>query len=284
LDERKLVPRFLDFFIRTPGFRNQVEAQGSTNYAAIRPLNVLNYRMPLPPKEEQRRIVARIEALNKQINDARRICEQSDANLTNLLNAAYGRIAGDAPRKLLSEIAPLQRRPVQHEVDESYPRVAVRSFGRGTFHRPALVGSEITWQKLFLVRSGDILISNIKAWEGAVAVAEPCDDGRVGSHRYLTCVPVPGVATARFVCFHLLTPEGLHAIGAASPGSADRNRTLGAKALQKIPIPVPPIDDQLWFDDLCVSVEQVRSLRVDEFRAIDALLPSILNSAFQGEF
>src|SRR5437773_7462767 len=38
-----------------------------------------------------------------------------------------------------------------------------------------------------------ILVSNIKAWEGALAVAKPEDDGRVGSHRYLTCVPNKGV-------------------------------------------------------------------------------------------
>ena len=41
IDETKLDRRFLDFFIRTPAFREQVAAQGSTNYAAIRPAHVL---------------------------------------------------------------------------------------------------------------------------------------------------------------------------------------------------------------------------------------------------
>ena len=43
-------------------------------------------------------------------------------------------------------------------------------------------------------------MSNIKAWEGAIAVAGPEDDGRFGSHRYLTFVPVDDVATASFLC------------------------------------------------------------------------------------
>src|SRR5262249_20813658 len=55
--------RFLDFYVRTPAFRDQVFAQGSTNYAAIRPKDVLSYTMPLPPLPEQRQIVARIEEL-----------------------------------------------------------------------------------------------------------------------------------------------------------------------------------------------------------------------------
>src|ERR1035441_9809957 len=55
VDESKLDRRFLDFFIRTPAFREQVAAQGSTNYAAIRPAHVLGYEIPLPPLAEQRR-------------------------------------------------------------------------------------------------------------------------------------------------------------------------------------------------------------------------------------
>ncbi len=61
MDDTVLDLRFLDFFIRTPTFHEQVQAQGSTNYAAIRPTDVLCYQIPFPPLEEQRRIVARIE-------------------------------------------------------------------------------------------------------------------------------------------------------------------------------------------------------------------------------
>ena len=48
IDESKLDGRFLDYFIRTPAFSEQIEAQGSTNYAAIRPGDVLDYEIPLP--------------------------------------------------------------------------------------------------------------------------------------------------------------------------------------------------------------------------------------------
>lgn len=71
VEDHVLDKRFLDFFIRTPIFREQVQAQGSTNYAAIRPADVLTYQIPLPSLEEQRRIVARIEELAARIEEAR---------------------------------------------------------------------------------------------------------------------------------------------------------------------------------------------------------------------
>jgi type I restriction enzyme, S subunit len=161
--------------------------------------------------------------------------------------------------------------------------VAVRSFGKGTFHKTPLQGAEITWQKPYLVKSGDILISNIKAWEGAVAVATEEDDGRVGSHRYLTCVPIHGISTARFVCFHLLAPEGIFELEQASPGSADRNRTLNVKALMQIPIPVPSYGEQCHFDRLYQKVDGLKRLQSDTAAELDALLPSVLDKAFKGE-
>jgi type I restriction enzyme S subunit len=149
----------------------------------------LSITIPLPPLAEQQRIVARIEELAGKIGEALRYRKEIGIQSDSLLLSAYHRIADSAPRRPMIEIAPLDRRPVTVDIKMSYPQVSVRSFGRGSFHKPPLVGNEVTWQKPFLVKSGDILISNIKAWEGALAVASPEDDGRVASHRYLTCVP-----------------------------------------------------------------------------------------------
>jgi type I restriction enzyme, S subunit len=281
----KLDPKWLQAIFDANYLQGQLdaEAKGTTGYAAVRPKILLACEIPLPPLAEQRRVVARIEDLATQINEARGLREEIEGDLNVMLASAHRQIAADAPRKTLIEVAPLNRRPAVVELEKSYPTIAVRSFGRGTFHKPPLIGSEITWEKPFLVKAGDILVSNIKAWEGALAVAKPGDDGRFGSHRYLTCVPIKGVATARFVCFYLLTPEGLHAVGEASPGSADRNRTLSAKAFMQILVPVPEYSKQLWFDSLCEEVDKLKDLQVETAAEIDALLPSVLSKAVAGK-
>jgi|SRR5208283_2988395 len=286
VNENRCVPHFLLNYLRTPeGLKQLISicpgSAGRNRVLSIR--RISEVLVPLPSLVEQRRIVARIDELSAQIHEARGLRKETEGDLNLLLASAHRQIAVGAPTKPLIEVAPLNRRPVTVEPERNYPQIAVRSFGRGTFHKPPLIGNEVTWEKPFLVKAGDILVSNIKAWEGALAVAGPEDDGRFGSHRYLTCVPIKGVATARFVCFHLLTPEGLHEVGEASPGSADRNRTLSAKAFMQIPVPVPDYSQQLWFDSLCKEVDKLKRLQSVTAADLDALPPSVLSKAFAGE-
>jgi type I restriction enzyme S subunit len=283
--ENRLLPTYLGWMCRTASFVEECKraSEGTTNRVRLQEDKFLAREIPLPTLAEQRRVVARIDELAAKIHEARTLREEIEAELNAMLAAAHRQIAVDAPRKPLGEVAPLDRRPVAVDVEKSYPAIAVRSFGRGTFHKPPLVGSEVTWEKAFLVKAGDILVSNIKAWEGALAVARPEDDGRVGSHRYLTCVPIEGVATARFVCSYLLSPEGLHGVSEASPGSADRNRTLSAKGFMRIPIPVPKYAEQLRFDAICREVDALKRLQAETAIELNALLPAILDRAFKGE-
>ena len=282
-DATTLDGRYLGWFIRTPAFFEQVAAQGSTNYAAIRPGHVLEYDIPLPSLTEQRRLVARIDALAEKIDEVKQVADANLHRAQSFLEAVFREISESAHRQRLGDVSPLNRRPATMDFAAEYPQISVRSFGRGTFHNPPLKGSEITWEKPHRVEAGDILISNIKAWEGAIAVVNPEDAGRYGSHRYLTYVPVPGLVTARYLCFYLLTPEGLFHVGEASPGSADRNRTTSAKKFQEIPVPVPSFKCQVWFGKLYSLVLAARAKWEEAAIARDALLPAILDKAFRGE-
>ena len=90
IDTEKIDRAYLGYFIRTPMFRDQVEAQGSTNYAAIRPAEVLSYRIPLPSMSEQQRIVAAIEEIEKLRELQARSFEASDLLLQSVLHQAFG--------------------------------------------------------------------------------------------------------------------------------------------------------------------------------------------------
>ncbi len=70
------------------------------------------------------------------------------------------------------------------------------------------------------------IISNIMAWEGAIAVAWPEDKGRIGVHRFITCVPMQGVVMSDFLSFYFQIGEGFQKIVEASPATIARNRTL----------------------------------------------------------
>ena len=118
------------------------------------------------------------------------------------------------------------------------------------------------------------------AWEGAVAIAQPEDAGRVGSHRFLTCVPEPTIATTDFLLFYFQSLDGLQRLGEASPGGAGRNRTLGLKKLEAIEVPVPPLETQHWFDRLQAKARRIRAIRAASARDADALIPALLHEVF----
>lgn len=282
----RLEPKFLDWMFKRPRMWEQIAGGSSgTNVRRQRlnPADFLDAKVAFPPVSEQRRIVAKIEEVSDQIEGARSLQSNIEEELSLLLLSAYTKLAEFAERRSLGEVAPLVRRQVCIDTASIYPQVAARSFGRGTFHKPALIGSEATWEKAFLVKQNDILVSNIKAWEGALAVAGPQDDGRYGSHRYLTFVPRESVATSNFICFHLLSRDGLHAVSEASPGSADRNRTLNTKLLLQAQVPVPPLAQQLWFDQLHAQVNAIKRQQAETSAELDALMPAILDKAFKGE-
>ena len=283
VEERHLLRRFLHWYCQTSNFLEQVNARGSTNYAAIRPGNVLTYTIPLPSLVEQHRIVTNLDKVGALAAERSKVIEAAERDAKAMLSNAFRQIIDGAPYRPMAEVAPLVRRPVEIEPEQNYPELGVRSFGRGTFHKPVLDGMAVGSKKLFRIRADDLLFNIVFAWEGAVAIAQPKDDGRVGSHRFLTCVPDSNTVTADCLRFYLLTPEGLSKLGDASPGGAGRNRTLGLKKLDAITAPVPSLGRQRWFDRLQRQVHQVEALRESGRQDVAALLPAMLYRMFNDE-
>ncbi|MBF0392023.1 MAG: restriction endonuclease subunit S [Alphaproteobacteria bacterium] len=175
----------------------------------------------------------------------------------------------------MSDVAPILRRPVETAPGNNYPLLAVRSFGRGTFCKPPLEGDEITWQNLFQVRAGDLLFSNIKAWEGAVAIVANDDDGRYCSHRYITCAADQAQVLPAFLGYYFRTPQAVWQLAQASPGSADRNRTLSMAALKRILVPLPSLEEQgrivAQLNTVVAKLHQIDAIHGEIDRTIAAL-------------
>ena len=248
----------------------------------ISPEKFLSLEIPLPSLDDQHRIVERLDRVAALVDERRNAIDAAERETQALLLKAFQRAIDGAPLRTMAEVAPLVRRPVEIDLDAAYPELGVRSFGRGTFHKPGLPGSEVGNKKLFRISAGDLVFNIVFAWEGAVAVAQPEDDGRFGSHRFLTCVPAPDIATAEFLRFYFSTPEGLQKLGEASPGGAGRNRTLGLKKLESLQVPVPPIGRQHWFDRLQTKAYEARAIRASTVQDVDALIPAMLHEIFEG--
>jgi type I restriction enzyme S subunit len=281
----KIESRWLHWITKTRWFWNKCASlsQGTSGKDRIRPERFLSITVPLPSIEEQRRIVKQIDFVTNRLESVESLRLETDKAIRRLLLSAYQKATNGAKRLPLAQIAPLRRRPVKIDDAISYPELGVRSFGKGTFHKPALEGVLVGTKKLFRIEEGDLLFNIVFAWEGAVAVASKDDHGRFGSHRFLTCVTDPELALPEFLCFHFLTEMGLDQLGQASPGGAGRNRTLGVDKVAKIAVPVPDLEKQLSFMMLLKQFDAQKTLAGQINDEMLALEHSLLNQAFSIE-
>lgn len=284
-DTTALEPRWFHWITRWKPFWDQCEekSRGATGKNRIKPERFLEIAVPFPPLAEQRRLAAKLDQVDARVVEAKRLTEQVAEEQMVLLTRRVEELSKGAPRATMAEVAPVVRRPVDVQPSEWYPELGIRSFGKGTFHKEAIKGSELGSKRIYRIEPGDLLFSNVFSWEGAIAVVQPEDKGRFGSHRFITCVPDPDRATAEFLCYYFLTDEGLADIRAASPGAAGRNKTLGVKKLEEIEVPLPPLEKQQEFGELLRRLRMASNIHGQTAASLDYFMPALLDHAFRGE-
>lgn len=286
VDHDRLLPRYLFWMFKRPDVWRQV-AVGSKGMGdrrqRVHPEQVLRHRINLPSLEEQRRIVQRLDTVAALVADRRRAIEAAERETQALLLKAFQRAIEGAPLRPMSEVAPLVRRPVEIEAQKDYTEIGVRSFYNGIFHRRTMPGSEFSWQDLFWIKEGDLVFSNLMAWEKAIAVASPYDEGTVGNHRMLTCEINLDLATPGFLMAYFRTFEGFSSVVGHSPGTIARNKTLSSKKLPTILVPVPSLETQRWFDQLETKAREARAIRASTAQDVDTLIPAMLHEIFNGK-
>jgi type I restriction enzyme S subunit len=290
IDESKLDRCFLDFFIRTPAFREQVAAQGSTNYAAIRPAHVLGYEIPLPPLAEQRRVVARIGELAGQIHEARSLRHQATEEVESLVSARSAEVFRQSSGNEtvpLESIAILERGKFSHR-----PRNEPRFFG-GT--HPWIQIGEIESAEKFIRRwtetlNDDGLAISKKFPKGTVLISIAATIGAVGILDFDCCIPdsivgvTPRNGTDSEFLYHFLRYLREH-LEEIAPQSAQKNINL--QILSRLPVPKLSLLEQrrivAELDALQAEVDALKRLQAETAAELDALLPSLLDRAFKGE-
>jgi hypothetical protein len=144
----------------------------------------------------------------------------------------------------VGDVLRLERRQIDVDPTGNYREIGVRSFGNGIFHKPAVTGDQLGNKRVFKIEPGDLVLSNVFGWEGAVALAGETERGMIGSHRFMTYVPRDQRILTAWARWFFTSERGLELLGAASPGSAGRNRTLAIDRFERLEIPLPKLDEQ----------------------------------------
>ncbi|MCL4476241.1 MAG: restriction endonuclease subunit S [Nitrospirae bacterium] len=295
-NEDRLDRRYLGWFIKTPEFRKQVEAQGSTNYAAIRPGDVLGYQIPLPPLSEQRWIVARIEQLTAKIEEARRLrrqaAEEAEALFSTEIVALFskGEDSGWVKNTLGEYVVDCCYGTSEKTTDDDSGTPILRmgniQGGRLNYYDLKYLHLGETERSRLLLKRGDILVNRTNSAElvGKCAVFDK--DAEFAFASYLIRLRLDTTrANPNLVAAYINSDAGrayMFRERKQMTGQANVNSTK----LRALPIVLPPISEQrrivAYLDDLHARVDSLKRLQTDTAAELDALLPSVLDKAFRG--
>lgn len=300
VDESRLDRRFLDNYIRTRDFQDQVMAQGSTNYAAIRPSDVLGYTIPLPPLDEQRRIVARIKALAARIAEARGLRQAAMAEVEMLLPRVISKLSFEesawttmrsavADHKGAVRTGPFGSQLLHEEfVGVGVPAIGIRNVQLNRFELNAgwfVTPEKFQELKRYQVHAGDVL-ATIMATIGRFCVVPDDVPAAFTTKHVLAMTMDRSVANPRFVSYMLNFHEVCRwTLLAQVEGSAQP--TFNSSKVLSASIPLPPLVEQThkvtFLDEVGGKVTAMTDLQKQTRNELDALLPSVLDKAFRGE-
>jgi type I restriction enzyme S subunit len=288
----KLDPRWFHWYSKTPALWDQCDekSRGTSGKNRIRPEKFLEVKIPLPPLDEQRRIVSRVEELAAKVREARDLrtqtAEESERLLSSERTAVFETLGAKGTVRF-DTAATLERGKFSHR-----PRNEPRFFGGS---HPWIQIGEIERSNKFIrewteTLNEDGLAISRKFPKGTVLVSIAATIGAAGILDFDCCIPDSVVAVtpkpgvdSEFVYHYLGYVRG-HLEGVA-PQSAQKNINL--RILAGLPFPKVVLDAQrqivAYLDNLQAKVDALKKLQSQTAAQLDALMPSILAKAFRGE-
>lgn len=255
----------------TPTSRNRLKEE-----------KLLAIKIPLPPLGEQQRIVARIEELVSKIDEARRLRTEAAEEAKAFASSLHLNMAGE---RFLRLDAFLMLEEVRENVrlGQEYPQVGVKGFGEGLFEKGSVDGSQTTYKAFNRLYYGAVVLSQVKGWEGALAVC--CSDlsGRYVSPEYRTFRCVSELAKPEYLAVIFATPWFWTQLKNMTRGVGARRERIRPEQFLRMEIPMPTIQQQTWAMQLLTRLSDLSTLQAEAAAELNAMLPSILDKAFKGE-
>lgn len=148
------------------------------------------------------------------------------------------------PLRPLGDVLTLGLDQVPVEPSCSYDIAGVYSFGRGLFARGPLPGSDTSYHVLNRLHAGGLVLSRLKAFEGAVAVIPDGFDGHFLSQEFPTFSCVSDEVDPTYLGYLCRWPTFWEALAGTSKGVGARRERVHPEALLAIEVPLPDIEEQ----------------------------------------
>ena len=286
-------PLFIDFFIKA--------SDGTTNRRYLDESKFLAMEIPLPPLEEQRRIVARIEELAGAIAEARGLRARSIEESTNLYSVTLSTLIQsqqeDWRQELVSDVV-IDISAGWSPQCEGYPaskqewgilKTTSVQWNNFIARENKLLPKSLNPRPSLTVKKGDVLVTRAGPRQrvGVVAAARENYDKLMISDKIIRLKPDIDKVDPRFLEISLSSDFSQEYLVNRKTGLADAQVNISQAIVRAMPITYPPLSEQrrivAYLDDIQAKVDALKRLQAETAAELDALLPSILDKAFKGE-
>ncbi|MBA4274294.1 MAG: restriction endonuclease subunit S [Alphaproteobacteria bacterium] len=276
VNQEHILPQYMGWLCRTPAFVDLCAraSEGTTNRVRLKENEFLQLEIQIPDTKEQKKIVTRIDTVQKQLDAADKLRRSATDELHALCRAL---VINDPSTKQIEVAELVQQRPtdVNVEPDVSYQFAGVYSFGRGVFKGGVKTGAEFAYPKLSRIRSGDFTYPKLMAWEGALGVVPEKCDGCVVSPEF----PVFEIDQTKVLPdvfdVYFRDPSTWESLQGGSTGTNARRRRLNPTDFLKLKIPVPSMATQRKLAAIRLHQSRIHSIRTEAESG--AVLAALLN-------
>ena len=287
VDRTALLPGWFAWFTKTPELWAQCDSlsRGTSGQNRLRPERFLEVRLPLPPFDEQKRIVAKLNKVATLVEETSSLqINVKDEWKALLVNMAHRPDLSSAEKKecgwrevKLEEILTAAAEPCEVDPETSYPNLGIYSFARGTFAKPSIDGASTSAKTLYRVRKGQFIYSRLFAFEGAYTIVPAELDGRFVSNEFPSFDIAEDAATPEFLAAFFMNPRTWTDLRAGSLGLGSRRQRVNQKHLVEYAIWLPPLAWQHRIGDVFGKFNDNAEA---EGLATDTFMPAVLHRAF----
>jgi type I restriction enzyme, S subunit len=286
LNAARVFSPYLGWMSRTSAFVEicKKSSEGTTNRVRLQENRFLQKQISLPPLQEQRRIVARIEALAAKTEEVRRLQKEVFADLDNLCRSMiFNESFASSTKTPMRDLVRLREPDVVVRSEELYDFAGVYCFGGGVFKGQQKSGMEFAYRRLTQLKTANFVYPKLMAWEGALGIVPADCDGLVVSTEF----PVFEVDESRVypevLDVYFRTPSVWPDLAGVSTGTNVRRRRLNPSDFLNYQMPLPPLPVQQKLRQVKGRADSIKKLQAETVAELAALLPSILDKAFNGE-
>ncbi len=298
VDPARAETKFLWWMLRSKFFREILsEYVPGGIKTELKAKRLLPVPVPLPPLDEQRRIVARIEELAAKVEQATKLRSVAGQELSALAQAqANAYLATEPADGHLAQVMTAAPRngwsPHCDNIDGGTPVLTLSSVTGWRFQSTAIkrTSHPTRADAHYWAEKGDLLMtrSNTPELVGHAAIHNGSPSRCIYPDLMMKLPIDPRKASVRFVWYWLQTSSARDFVRRSAKGTSPTMKKISQGVVQSIPFPTQiSLEDQIRVtSELDALQDKVDAVKVhqDEIAAeLDAMLPAILDKAFKGE-